>query len=73
MTPMIKALREEATALARQPGHENLSSIYWTINPDAGTVRDIRNGDLIAYLHPSAIDHTLLKGSYFVPHAGGST
>lgn len=66
---MLATLRTEADALAALPAHANHRS--WSINAFAGTVRDLRNDDLIAYLHPVVLDP--IPGFWFFPHHGGST
>ena len=68
---MLKALREEANALA--PLHKTGGRPLWSINPNAGTVTGLPNGELICYLHPAAIGVGTLKGSWYLPHDKGST
>lgn len=68
---MYAALRDEADALAKLPTHKWRSR--WSINPDAGTVTELPNGALIAYLHPLAISNGGLLGWWFLPHDKGTT
>lgn len=66
---MLKALRAEAKALAElHPGRPD-----WSINPDAGTVTELPDGGLVAFLHPAAIDNAQLAGWWYFPHGNACT
>lgn len=68
---MLHALRAEATALAQMPTHKGHPA--WSINADAGTVTELPEGGLVAYLHPASIDQEQLHGLWFFPHDRGTT
>lgn len=67
---MLPALRSEAAALAKMPDHQDARR-RWSINAFAGTIRDMGDGSLVAYLHPAALD--AFPGFWFFPHDGGNT
>jgi hypothetical protein len=65
---MLAALRSEAHALAQLEtlaGHGP-----WSINATAGTVIDLRDQSLVAYLHPATLDP--IPGAWLLMQAGGN-
>lgn len=67
---MLPTLRQEAAALARMPEHQDARRT-WSINAFAGTIRDMRDGSLVLFFHPAALDP--LPGFWFFPHDRGSS
>lgn len=67
---MLPVLRSEAAALAMMPDHQDARR-RWSINAFAGTIRDMRDGSLVAFLHPAALDP--IPGFWFFPHDQGSS
>lgn len=65
---MLRALRDEANALAKMPCHRDWRT--WSVNANAGTVRSMPGGELIAYLHPAALAGALHIG-WLLPGGGG--
>lgn len=66
---MLPTLRSEAHALAQMPSHQDHG--MWSINAFAGTVRDMRDDSLVAYLHPAVLDP--IPGCWFFPGDRGTT